>query len=69
VAQQVARRVEQQHRRRGLAAFRFRRGQFGGALARRQRERPLHHPDTIVFVGRDAGDLAKDPVVRQRLRP
>ena len=29
----------------------------------------MHHPDAIVAVGGEAGDLAQDPVVRQRLGP
>jgi hypothetical protein len=39
------------------------------ALARSQheRERALHDPDAIVFVGRDAGDMAQGRVVRQWL--
>jgi hypothetical protein len=34
-----------------------------------QRARTLHDPDAVVSVGRDAGDPAEDPVIRQRLRP
>src|SRR5258708_13819039 len=29
----------------------------------------MHDPDAVVGVGGDAGDLAEDPFVRQRLRP
>ena len=35
----------------------------------RQRARPLDHPDAIEPVDGDAGDLAEQPVVGQRLRP
>ena len=67
--QQVAGLVEHQHRRSGDAALGHGRILLGGALARRQRARPLDHPDAVEPVDRDAGDLPEDPVVRQRLRP
>src|SRR4029077_983351 len=68
-AQQIAGSIKQENWRGGRAALGFGRVLLGSTLARRQRERALHHPDAIVFVGCDAGDLTEDPVVRQRLRP
>ena len=69
VTDQVAGLVEQQHRRRGDAAPGLGRILLGGALARRERARPMHHPDAVIFVGGEAGDLSEDPVVRQGLGP
>ncbi len=66
---QVAGLVERQHRRRGDAALAGRRNLLGGPLALGERARPVHDPDGIEAVGRDAGHLPQDPAVRQRLRP
>src|SRR6185503_619986 len=66
VTEQVAGLVEYEHRRRGNTASRFRRILFGRTFAWRQRSRPVHHPDPIILVGGDTGDLPEQPVVRQR---
>ena len=68
-AHQIAGLVEDENRRRGNAALGLGRIVFGGTLAGAQRTRPMDDPDTIEPVDRDAGDLADDPVVGQRLRP
>jgi hypothetical protein len=69
VADQVAGLVEHQHGRSGDTASRFRRVLLRRAFTRGERSRPMHHPDAIIFVGGDAGDLPKQPVVGQRLGP
>jgi hypothetical protein len=61
--------IEQQHRWRRNAALAGRRILLGCALPLGERGRPVHQPDAVMAVDRDAGDLAQDPVVRQRLRP
>ena len=66
---QIARLVEHQHRRRGDAASHRRRVALGSSLALVERAGPMDDPDAIEAVGPDAGDLAEEPVVRQRLRP
>jgi len=42
---------------------------LGGSLARGQRIRALDDPDPIKSIDRDASDLTKNPIIRQRLRP
>jgi hypothetical protein len=67
--EQVAVGVELQYRRSGSAAF------GGGRIFLRalfvvdKRPRPMHDPDVIIAVDRDAGDLAENPIAGQRLRP
>jgi hypothetical protein len=54
----------------GGAATQHRAGVLlGGALALIERARSLHDPDAIEAIGPDPGNLAEEPVVRQRLRP
>src|SRR5207302_8917625 len=60
--------VELEHRRRRLAAERARRVQRGAALVLGRALRPLDDPD-VIALGRDAGRLAHQPVVRQWLGP
>src|SRR5262249_38499042 len=67
-AEQVAGLVEYQHRRRGHAALRFGRVLLGRTLAWRERGRPVHDPDAVIAVGRDAGDLPQDPFIGRRFR-
>ena len=66
---EIALRVELHHRRGGLAALRARRVEGRGLLVVGQRLRPLHDPDVVLRVDGDAGGLAHDPAVRERLRP
>ena len=61
--------IELNDRRGRHAALPARRLLRGGRLQPRQAARPLHDPDVIAIVDRDAGDLPKRPVVRQRLWP
>src|SRR5947209_9329241 len=69
VAKQIAGLIEYQHRRRSDAALGLRWILFGRTLAWRERGRPVHDPDAVISVGRNAGDLSQNPFVRQRLRP
>src|SRR5262249_524666 len=54
---------------RGHAALRFGWVLLGRTLAWRERGRPVHDPDAVIAVGRDAGDLPQDPFIGQRFRP
>ena len=67
--QQRAVRVELQHRRRRHATRRARRRQRRAFFVVGERLRALHDPHVIVTIDRDAGRLADEPPVRQRLRP
>src|SRR5262249_58912737 len=69
VAEQVAGLVQYQHRWRGHAALRFGWVLLGGTLAWRERGRPVHDPDAVIAVGRDASDPPQEPIVRQPFRP
>jgi hypothetical protein len=68
-AQQIAVGIELEHRRRGHAAFRARRGERCTLLVVGERARTMDHPDVALAVDGDAADLAEDPVVRQRFWP
>ena len=57
MADEVAGLVEDEYRRSGDAALRFGRVLLCGPLARGEGAGPVHDPDAIVFVSRDAGDL------------
>ena len=69
VADQVARLIELENRRRRSAALRG--GRIGGGmqLARFQRAGPMNDPDMVLRIDGDADGLSQNPVVRQRLRP
>ena len=67
--EQIALGIEFQNRRRGFAALGFRRIGLRTLLIIKQGGRTMDDPDVVLAVHGDAGDLAKDPVFRQRLRP
>jgi hypothetical protein len=67
--QQVSFLIEFQHRRCRLAALGARRIEARRLLVVGETAWTLNDPDMILRVDRDAGGLAHDPVVRQRLRP
>src|SRR5262249_44422226 len=70
VPQQIARLVELEHRRRAAAAFAGRRIDLGAALVGVQRRRAaVDDPDMVLVIDPHADGHAKQPVVRQRLRP
>ena len=72
VADQVAVRIELEHRRRRNAALGERRILRGADLVDRAEGAwrvPVDDPDVIAGVDRDADRRAEDPVVRQRLGP
>src|SRR5918993_5550816 len=66
---QLAVRIELQHRGRWHAAFRARGAEARRLLVVGERLWPLHHPDMVLSIDRDARRLPHDPVIRQRLRP
>ena len=68
-AQHVAGRIELDHRWRRDAADAARRVQRGALLVGGQAAGALDDPDIVRGVDRNAGDLAENPVVRQRFRP
>src|SRR5262245_4541314 len=61
--------IEHEHRRRGHAAFRARRIGRRSLLVVDERAGAVDNPDTPLAVNRNAGDLAPDPLIGQRLRP
>ena len=69
VADEVARLIKDEDRGSGDAALRFGRVLLGGTLSLSERARPMHDPDTLVFVRGDARDLPQYPIVREHLRP
>ena len=72
MADEVARRVELEDRRRRHAALvgGFRVGRRADLGARRHRVvAAVHDPDVILRVDGDAGDRSEQPVIRQRLGP
>ena len=58
-----------QERRRGKAALRCRRMQRGAFLLIANSLGAMNHPDVIVRIDGDAGNLSGDPFIRQRLGP
>src|SRR5271166_5375227 len=68
-AQECAVLIEFENRRSRLAALRPRWIEGSRLFVFRQRQRTLNDPDMIVFIDRNAGGLAHDPVIRQGLRP
>ena len=66
---QVSLLIELHHRRRRHAAFGSRRREARRFFVVGQGFWALHHPDVILRIHGDAGGLAHDPVVGQRLRP
>ena len=68
-AHHVAGLIEHDHRRRRATALAPRRVLLRTKLAIAQRARTLHDPDVPALVDSDAGDLAENPVIRERLRP
>jgi hypothetical protein len=69
MAQQVSLGVEFHDGGRGLAAFVLGRIFRRALLVVEQRRGTVDDPDVIVGADRNPGDLAEDPVFRQRLRP
>ena len=69
VADEIARRVELQHRRRAAAARRRRRILIGGPFDRVHAIGPVHDPDVVLPVDTEANRLSEHPVVRQRFGP
>ena len=68
-ADDAARAVEMDHRRRAHAAERERRVELGVQLDVREIVRAVVEPDVLVAVEREPRDAAELPVIRQVLRP
>ena len=70
LAEQVARRVELEHLRRGEAARALWRLELRSLFVVLQRTHaPVRHPDVVLRIDRDAVDGPEDPHLRQRFGP